>query len=102
MLESLPPASLQRFLRLRMRCYEMRDIASGVRGQTRRRRSPPDAIRTPGLDQLLFLFLKLLMSQDGLRRFLRSTSEQRAASARRRIEEQDRRCRLARRAATSA
>jgi hypothetical protein len=33
-------------------------------------------VRTPALDRLLFLFLKLLMSQNGLDRFLRSTSEQ--------------------------
>jgi hypothetical protein len=83
MLESLPPAALQRFSDLRMRCYEMRDIASGVRGQTAGAESA-DEIRTPALDRLLFLFLKLLMSQDGLRRFLRSTSEQQLQS---RVEE---------------
>jgi hypothetical protein len=74
MLDSLPAPALQRFGDLRMRCYEMRDIASGVRGQAAGAESA-DSIRTPALDRLLFLFLKLLMSQDGLRRFLRSTSE---------------------------
>jgi len=34
-----------------------------------------DAIRTPALDRLLFLFLKLLVSQAGLDRFLHSTNE---------------------------
>jgi hypothetical protein len=75
MLDSLPPAALQRFGDLRMRCYEMRDIASGVRGQAAGTGESADSIRTPALDRLLFLFLKLLMSQDGLRRFLRSTGE---------------------------
>lgn len=84
MIDALPPASLQRFGDLRMRCYEMRDIASGVRGQTAGSSDTADSIRTPALDRLLFLFLKLLMSQDGLRRFLRSTSEPQLAA---RVEE---------------
>jgi hypothetical protein len=76
MLESLPQAALARFIRLRQRCFEMRDIASGVRGQTAGTNDSADSVRTPALDRLLFLFLKLLMSQNGLDRFLRSTSEQ--------------------------
>ncbi len=77
MLETLPAASLQRFLSLRQRCFEMRDIASGVRGRTTSSSGDDsaDSIRTPALDKLLFLFLKLLMSQAGLERFLKSTSE---------------------------
>lgn len=76
MLDSLQPSALRRFGDLRMRCFEMRDIASGVRGQAAGSGETADAIRTPALDRLLFLFLKLLMSQDGLRRFLSSSSEQ--------------------------
>jgi hypothetical protein len=76
MLQGLPAASLERFSTLRQRCYEMRAIASGVRGQTAGADDAADSIQTPALDRLLFLFLKLLVSQDGLRRFLRSTSEQ--------------------------
>ena len=75
MVNSLPAMSVQRFASLRKRCFEMRDIASGVRGQTARSSDSADSIRTPALDRLLFLFLKLLMSQAGLDRFLRSTSE---------------------------
>jgi hypothetical protein len=77
MLETLPPQSLRRFLLLRRRCFEMRDIASGVQGRTSTGTSgdSADEIRTPALDKLLFLFLKLLMSQAGLERFLKSTSE---------------------------
>src|SRR4029450_11166095 len=33
-LDSLPAPALRRFLLLRQRCFEMRSIASGVRGQT--------------------------------------------------------------------
>jgi len=76
MIEALPAASLQRFATLRDRCFEMRDIASGVRGQAAGTGDSAESIRTPALDRLLFLFLKLLISQDGLNRFLRSTSEQ--------------------------
>src|SRR5687768_3343967 len=60
MLETLPPQSLRRFLLLRRRCFEMRDIASGVQGRTSSATSgdSADEIRTPALDKLLFLFLK--------------------------------------------
>ena len=77
MLESLPGLSLRRFLLLRQRCFEMRDIASGVQGRMAgdTETDSADSIRTPALDKLLFLFLKLLMSQAGLERFLKSTSE---------------------------
>src|SRR5437763_9296575 len=75
MIESLPQASVARFVTLRQRCYEMRDIASRVRGQTSPGSDSGDSIRTPALDRLLFLFLKLLMTQAGLDRFLRSASE---------------------------
>jgi hypothetical protein len=69
---SLPSDSLRRFLLLRQRCTEMKDIASGV--MARSPNDSADAIRTPALDRLLFLFLKLLVSQAGLNRFLKSTS----------------------------
>jgi hypothetical protein len=75
MIQALPAPSLQRFVMLRQRCFEMRDIASGVRGQAAGSGDSAESIRTPALDRLLFLFLKLLMSQDGLNRFLRSTGE---------------------------
>ena len=75
MIESLPQASVVRFVALRQRCFEMRDIASRIRGQAAGTTDSSESIRTPALDRLLFLFLKLLMSQAGLDRFLRSASE---------------------------
>jgi hypothetical protein len=74
-LESLPAPALRRFLALRARCFEMRSIASGIRGQTDGAHDSSESIRTPALDRLLYLFLRLLVSQNGLDRFLRSTSE---------------------------
>ncbi|MCC7001510.1 MAG: hypothetical protein IT357_05105 [Gemmatimonadaceae bacterium] len=75
MVEGLPVAALKRFVSLRQRCAEMRAIATGVRGQAASSSDSAESIRTPALDRLLFLFLKLLISQNGLERFLRSTSE---------------------------
>ena len=75
MLDTLPQASVQRFMALRQRCFEMRDIASRIRGQAAVVGDSGDSIRTPALDRLLFLFLKLLMTKAGLDRFLKSSSE---------------------------
>jgi hypothetical protein len=86
LIEGLPEAARLRFALLRNRCFEMRDIASGVRGHTSGLDSA-DAIRTPALDRLLFLFLRLLVSQDGLDRFLKSTSEQELAARRDEVEQ---------------
>lgn len=90
MLDGLPALSLRRFLMLRQRCFEMRDIASGVQGRTAppERSDSADSIRTPALDKLLFLFLKLLMSQAGLDRFLKSTSEPELAARLRDVQTQ--------------
>ena len=89
-LESLPAPALRRFLLLRQRCFEMRSITSGVRGQTDAAADSAESIRTPALDRLLYLFLRLLVSQNGLDRFLRSTSEKdleaRLADVRTRLE----------------
>jgi hypothetical protein len=74
-LRSLPAPSLRRFLLLRQRCFEMRSITSGIRGQADSVVDSAESIRTPALDRLLYLFLRLLVSQNGLDRFLRSTSE---------------------------
>jgi hypothetical protein len=77
LLDALPLPSMRRFMLLRQRCFEMRDIASGVRGHAAGTDpAPSDSISAPSLDRLLFLFLKLLVTQAGLDRFLKSTSEQ--------------------------
>jgi hypothetical protein len=76
LLQSLPPQALRRFRLLRQRCFEMRDIASGVRGGADAASETADSVRTPALDRLLFLFLRLLVTQSALERFLDSTSEE--------------------------
>lgn len=61
-----------RFLRLRARCVEMQRIANAVRGETRDASGASHQLRTPALDRLLWVFLKLLLSQQALERFLRA------------------------------
>jgi hypothetical protein len=70
MLEGLPADARQRFERLHNRCLEMRTIAVGVRGAAGSERGSAEEIRTPGLDRLLWLFLRLLLSKAALGRFL--------------------------------
>ncbi len=78
---SLPQESRTRFNDLRSRCLEMKAIARGVGGQ---RTSSTEDLSTPALDRLLWIFLRLLVSQQGLERFLGSTSD---AQIRGRLEE---------------
>jgi hypothetical protein len=76
MLEGLPAAARTRFERLHARCVEMRTIAAGVRGAAGDQASSAEDIRTPGLDRLLWLFLRLLVSKTALDRFLQTMNEQ--------------------------
>jgi hypothetical protein len=71
MLNSVPPESRRRFDLLRTRCLDMKAIARGVSGD----RISGDDMTTPALDRLLWVFLRLLVSQQGLEWFLGSTSE---------------------------
>jgi len=76
LLNGLPPDARNRFERLHARCREMRGIAAGVRGATGEQSASSDSMATPGLDRLLWLFLRLLVSKTALDRFLRTTNEQ--------------------------
>jgi hypothetical protein len=75
MLKGLPPDAHARFERLHARCLEMRAIAAGVRGAAGDQAGSAEEIRTPGLDRLLWLFLRLLLSKTALDRFLQATNE---------------------------
>jgi chemotaxis protein histidine kinase CheA len=70
----LPVEARRRFEALHRRCLEMRSLAHGVRG-TAARRGAGDDMRTPALDRLLWVFLRLLVSQTALNRFLDTTDE---------------------------
>lgn len=75
MLSGLPPDGRARFERLHARCLEMRGIAAGVRGAAGDQGGAGEEIRTPGLDRLLWLFLRLLLSKTALNRFLQAMNE---------------------------
>src|SRR5688572_26825939 len=74
MLAGLPAELRKRFEQLHQRCVEMRQLAVGVRGASGREAGSAEEIRTPGLDRLLWLFLRLLMSKNALDRFLKTMS----------------------------
>jgi hypothetical protein len=76
MLGGLPADARSRFERLHARCLEMRGIAAGVRGAAGDQSGSAEEIRTPGLDRLLWLFLRLLLSKAALDRFLRTMNEE--------------------------
>ena len=63
----------RRFLRLRARCVEMQRIANAVRGETRDASGATEDLRTPALDRLLWVFLRLLLSEQAVKRFLAAT-----------------------------
>jgi hypothetical protein len=65
-----PPEQRQRFEQLRARCLEMRSIAQGVRGKQEPEGDDP---HTAALDRLLWVFLRLLVSQQAMTRFLQRT-----------------------------
>ena len=54
----------------------MRTIAAGVRGAAGREAGAAEEIRTPGLDRLLWLFLRLLLSKTALDRFLQTMNSE--------------------------
>jgi hypothetical protein len=74
-LGGLPDDARTRFERLHARCLEMRGIAAGVRGAAGVQTGSAEEIRTPGLDRLLWLFLRLLLSKTALDRFVRTVNE---------------------------
>ncbi|HUQ94386.1 MAG TPA: hypothetical protein VM120_22080 [Bryobacteraceae bacterium] len=69
----LPPESRRRLEQVRSRCLEMRSIAQGVRGRTSTASQPVEDLSTPALDRLLWVFIRLLVSQEALSRFLQRT-----------------------------
>ena len=75
MLKGLPGDARGRFEKLHARCLEMRNIAAGVRGAAGDQVNGAEEIRTPGLDRLLWLFLRLLLSKTALDRFLQTINE---------------------------
>jgi hypothetical protein len=74
-LKSLSEERRARFLRLRARCVEMTRIANAVRGETSDASGASSELRQPALDRLLWVFLKLLLSEQAIARFLQAADE---------------------------
>jgi chemotaxis protein histidine kinase CheA len=74
-LKSLTEDRRSRFLRLRARCVEMSRIANAVRGETGDPSGASRELRTPALDRLLWVFLRLLLSEQAIARFLQAADE---------------------------
>ena len=74
-LKSLSEDRRARFLRLRARCVEMTRIANAVRGETGDASGASAELRQPALDRLLWVFLKLLLSDQAIARFLQAADE---------------------------
>jgi hypothetical protein len=71
-LRGLSEQRRSRFLRLRAHCVEMQRIANAVRGDTHDTSGAARELRQPALDRLLWVFLRLLLSQQAIERFLRT------------------------------
>jgi chemotaxis protein histidine kinase CheA len=74
-LRSLSDERRARFLRLRARCVEMTRIANAVRGETSDSSGASNTLRMPALDRLLWVFLRLLLSEQALQRFIDTAHE---------------------------
>lgn len=74
-LKSLTEDRRARFLRLRARCVEMSRIANAVRGDTGDASGASNELRTPALDRLLWVYLRLLLSDQAIARFLQAADE---------------------------
>jgi chemotaxis protein histidine kinase CheA len=74
-LKSLTEDRRNRFLRLRARCVEMSRIANAVRGETGDPSGASRTLRMPALDRLLWVFLRLLLAEQAVLRFLATAEE---------------------------
>lgn len=76
MMSSLPRGAQQRFNELMERCNELRTIAEQYRDAHQHDTAPEtfSELRLDGLDRLLWLFLKLLYTENSLNRFFETTT----------------------------
>ena len=80
LLPNLSPSARERFTKLRARCLEMQRIARGAQGKIGSKDSKERDLQTPALDRLLWMFLRLLVAEQALDRFMQSTDEGELAS----------------------
>jgi chemotaxis protein histidine kinase CheA len=76
LLAALPDRQVKRFEALRARCLELRQIARELKDPHAPDEQPPlEELQLSGLDRLLWIFLRLLYSQQMLQKFFQSTSD---------------------------
>jgi len=80
-MNALPDNLVQRFKTLRSQCLELRQIALALKDPSQARapattENPLEEMQLAGLDRLLWIYLRLLFTQDSLERFLQKTSEE--------------------------
>lgn len=73
LVSALSPRDLKRFQALRDRCLMLQKLSRQLHGQTSDDTTPISDLHAESLDRLLWMFLKLLASQDALDRFLKNT-----------------------------
>ena len=71
-LAMLEPKRRARFLTLRKRCLQMKRLAAGVRGDGQGA-SAGDSLHTAALEHMLWVFVRLLCSEQALVQFIEST-----------------------------
>ena len=70
---AVKPEAWERFEALRHRCLGLNHLAQQLRGIQSGGASPVSDMQTESLERLLWMFLKLLYSQDAIQQFLRTT-----------------------------
>jgi chemotaxis protein histidine kinase CheA len=76
LLAALPPTQARRFEGLRARCRDLQQIALEIHDPARPGTAAPlEALQLAGLDRLLWIYLRLLYTQNALDRFLQQASE---------------------------
>jgi hypothetical protein len=76
LLAALPEPMARRFESLRARCRELQQISRAIREPDDLDDAEPlEEMHVAGLDRLLWIYLRLLYTQDALDRFLKQTSE---------------------------
>jgi len=87
MLRELPQAEMTRFRQLRQRCLELEKLANPLSSGTDRGVGALTQFQAEGLDELLWIYLKLLYSQHALDKFTSSTKPELIAGDVRRYRE---------------
>jgi len=75
-LKGLPNKLVQRFEGLRSRCLELRQLAQEMKDPGRAGMAPPlEDLQLAGLDRLLWIYLRLLFTQNSMEQFMQKTKE---------------------------